>query len=110
MTHVISTGLICVFLILSAVSYIFHQATIEGVRALGFPDFFRIQLAILKIAASLVLMAPFIGMQVKEWAYVGVVLFLITAIVAHHVHDDPILFNMLNVLVFIVLITSYISR
>lgn len=54
----ISTSLIALFLLWSSYSYMFSKATIDGVRAMGFPDFFRIQLAILKILAILILVIP----------------------------------------------------
>ena len=90
------------------IPYFFSQATIEGVRELGFPDFLRIQLAVLKIIAVVVLLTPQIPMQVKEWAYVGVGLFFLTPIVAHAAHKDPIFINLINVSFIALLIVSNI--
>jgi len=104
----VSTTLVSAMLILSALSYFFHQNTIDGVRELGFPDFFRIQLAVLKLIAIVVLLLPFFSLQVKEWAYVGVALFYITAIVAHSAHKDPIAINLINLFFLILLIVSNI--
>ena len=61
-----STLLVCIMLLWSAYTYFFHKATIDGVKALGFPDFFRIQLAVLKIIAVAVLLVPQVPLQVKE--------------------------------------------
>ncbi len=93
-------------LVLSSLSYFFHQATIEGVRELGFPDFFRVQLAVLKLIAVLILMIPYCPLQIKEWAYAGVALFYLTAIVAHFVHKDPFFINLINVFFLGVLVVS----
>ena len=102
----ISTGLVVLFLLLSAWSYLFHQNTIIGIQELGFPDFFRIQLAVLKIIAAIVLVLPMISAQAKEWAYAGVGLFLITAIVAHWAHKDPAVLHFINLAVFALLVVS----
>lgn len=103
-----STILISVFLLLSSYTYFFSKSTIEGVKALGFPDFFRIQLAILKIIAVVLLLVPLVPVQVKEWTYAGVGLFLITALVAHIKHKDSILIMFLLIILFVVLCVSNI--
>ncbi len=103
----ITTGLISVYLLLSSYSYLFSDSTIEGIRALGFPDFFRIQLAILKIIAALLLIIPQIPAPIKEWAYAGIFFFIITAIIAHFAHKDPIALNLINLVIMGILFTSY---
>jgi hypothetical protein len=105
----ISTSLISVYLLLSAYSYFFSKSTIEGVRELGFPDFFRIELAILKIIAVLVLLIPSVPIQLKEWAYAGIGLFLLTAIVAHIAHKDHFGITLINLLFLVILIWSNYS-
>ena len=110
MTYWVSTGILAAFLSLSAASYLWHQPTIDGVRELGFPDFFRIQLAVLKFLAIPALLLPGMPLPLKEMAYAGVGLFLLTAIVAHAVHRDPIYFNVINVLLLGVLFASYLQN
>jgi len=66
-----STILISLFLTWSSYTYIFNKATISGIRELGFPDYFRIQLSILKVIAVILLLLPQIPIQYKEWAYSG---------------------------------------
>lgn len=109
MTYLISTGVLVLFLAASAASYLFSDSTIQGVRDLGFPDFFRIQLAVMKIAAAVVLALPIFPVLVKEWAYVGAALFIVTAFVAHFAHGDPIWLNLINVGLFAVLVVSYLN-
>jgi hypothetical protein len=96
MAYLISTALLCLALLASAASYLFHQPTIDGVRALGFPDHFRLQLAVLKLLAVLIIAVPSAPMLAKEWAYAGLAFFLLTAIVAHSVHGDPWTYNLAN--------------
>lgn len=104
----ITTILISAFLLWSAYTYLFSKSTIEGVRDLGFPDHFRMQLAILKIIAVAILLIPQIPMQIKEWAYVGVGLFFLTAIVAHTAHKDPFVITLINLVLVGLLIVSNI--
>ncbi len=96
-------------LVLSGGAYLSHQGTIEGVRELGFPDFFRIQLAFLKLLAVPTLLIPQVPHAAKEWAYSGVALFLLTAVVAHHAHGDPIALNLVNLCLFGILAASSAS-
>jgi len=102
----ISTFIISGFLLLSAYTYFFSIATINGLKELGFPDFFRIQLGVLKIIAVIVLLIPNIPTYVKEWGYAGVGFFLITAMVAHIAHRDSPMILVLLVLLFATLIVS----
>jgi len=104
----LSTTLVSAMLVASAFSYFLHQNTIDGIRDLGFPDFFRIQLAILKLLGVVILLFPFFSPQVKEWAYAGIALFYITAIVAHFAHNDPIFINLINLFFLALLIISNI--
>ncbi|MGH1413492.1 MAG: DoxX family protein [Pelagimonas sp.] len=106
MIYWISTGLVTAMLTMSALAYLLHKATIDGVRDLGFPDHFRIELAVLKLLAVIVLLAPQMPVPVKEWAYAGVALFFVTSIVAHTAHGDPWTFNLINVVLLLLLATS----
>ena len=108
MIYWICTGLVATFLTLSALSYLWHQPTMQGIRDLGFPDFFRIQLAVLKLLAIPALIMPGLPAPVREWAYAGVALFLLTAMVAHYAHGDPIALNLLNLVLMALLVVSYL--
>ena len=94
---------------ISAYNYLFHENTITGIRELGFPNFFRVQLAILKIIAVVVLLLPWIPIQIKEWAYAGTALFFITAIIAHHAHGDPLILDLINASFLVLLIISNLT-
>ena len=104
----ISTSLLSCFLIWSSYSYLLSKPTIEGIKELGFPDFFRIQLAVLKIIAVVILILPQVSIQYKEYAYIGVLLFFITAIVAHFAHKDPFYINLINLILIGILFISRI--
>ncbi len=103
-----ATSVVSLFLLWSTYTYLFSKATIDGVRALGFPDHFRVELAILKVIGVIVLLTPQISIQMKEWAYAGIGLFFITAIVAHTAHKDPIVITVINLLLIGILVVSNI--
>jgi hypothetical protein len=57
---------------------------------LGFPDYFRIQLTWMKIAGLVVLLLPMASARLKEWAYAGFTIVLVSAVIAHlAVGDGP---------------------
>ncbi|MEL7147079.1 MAG: DoxX family protein [Bacteroidota bacterium] len=104
----ISTIVTAAYLLWSSYAYLFSQSMIEGIKKLGFPDFFRIELAILKGIAVLVLVVPQIPLPVKEWAYAGIGLFYLTAMVAHIAHKDPFITSVFNIIILMILMTSYV--
>jgi hypothetical protein len=57
---------------------------------LGFPDYFRIQLSWMKLAGLVVLLLPMAPARLKEWAYAGFTIVLVSALIAHlAVGDGP---------------------
>jgi len=54
----------------------------EEFTRLGFPAYFRVELSLLKLAGILVLLLP-APARLKEWAYAGFAITLVSALVAH---------------------------
>lgn len=50
---------------------------------LGFPGYFRVELTWAKFAGLAVLLLPMIPARVKEWAYAGFAITLVSAVIAH---------------------------
>lgn len=50
---------------------------------LGFPPYFRVELAWAKFAGLAVLLLPMAPPRLKEWAYAGFAITLISAVIAH---------------------------
>ncbi len=50
---------------------------------MGFPPYFRIELAWAKIAGVLALLIPSLPNRIKEWAYAGFAITLVSALIAH---------------------------
>ena len=103
-------ALLCGFLLLSAGSYLFSASTIEGVRDLGFPDSFRLQLAALKLLAFAAMALPGVPVRAVEWAHVGVALFLVTALVAHVSHGDGIALSVVLLLLLTLVVLANLHR
>lgn len=80
-----------ILMLLSGVStapmYFTNQMFIETFHHLGYPDYFRIELGLLKIIGAIVLLLPMIPAKLKEWAYVGFAITFISAFIAHSVVD-----------------------
>jgi hypothetical protein len=104
----ISTGLFCAFLLLTGISYLTDPNFVNIYKHLGFPQYFRVELGIAKLAGVLILLIPQIPLRIKEWAYVGFGITLISGAIAHFNSGDPVGY-IINVLFFFTLLMiSYI--
>jgi hypothetical protein len=86
----IVTGLFC--LEMSFTAYyellVLPQAA-EAFTRLGFPaGFFRIELSWAKVAGVAALLIPMVPARLKEWAYAGFAINLVSALIAHISHGD----------------------
>ncbi len=59
----------------------------EGIRHLGYPEYFGAMLTVFKVLGALALIIPQIPSRVKEWAYAGFTFSLISAFVSHWAID-----------------------
>jgi hypothetical protein len=107
-TYWSTTGIFAVLMLASAILYLTVPEMDVTFRHLGFPSYFRIELAILKIAGTATLLLP-ISARLKEWAYAGFSITLVSACTAHVVRGDgldrvmgPIVFGLL-------LLASYLT-
>jgi len=79
----IFTGLFCLEMGFTAYYMLFRLP--EGAQAinrLGFPSYFRVELACAKLLGVAVLLAP-VPARLKEWAYAGFAINLVSALIAH---------------------------
>jgi len=103
-----ATGLIALMMVFSAYSYIAKPEIEAAFKHLGFPDYFRIELAVAKILGALVLIIPQIPVKIKEWAYAGFGITFISAAIAHISSGDPANIVTMPIIFLIVLIVSNI--
>jgi hypothetical protein len=77
-----ATGIIFLFDgVMPALSFQSEMAK-EGIRHLGYPDYFGVMLTAFKVLGALALIIPAIPKRVKEWAYAGFAIDFISAFVS----------------------------
>jgi hypothetical protein len=81
----------------------------EGIRHLGYPEYFGVLLTVFKILGSLALIIPKVPSRVKEWAYVGFGFDFISACVSHWVVDGFGGQTIFPLIVLGILVLSYTS-
>ncbi len=79
----------------------------EGIRHLGYPDYFGVALVVFKVLGALTLMIPAIPKRLKEWAYAGFVFDFLFASISHTVIDGWGFETIFPLLVLGVLLVSY---
>lgn len=107
-TYWITTSLISFMMLLSANAHFTRPQVAESFNRLGFPDFFRVELGVAKIIGAIVLLVP-LPNRVKEWAYAGFGITLISAAIAHIVYHDPVGNIIFPLAILGVLVASYIT-
>jgi len=104
----VSTGIISL-LNISGLFFINSQQAIEGAKHLGLPGWFNTELTIGKSIGGLILILPFIPKRIKEWAYVGLGIDTLSAVIAFVSVDGFAPLSFAPLIVFAILLTSYIS-
>jgi hypothetical protein len=90
-----ATGIVCAVMVFSAINFNLRNPVgpMKGAFAhLGFPDYFRIELTVAKICGVLALLIPGVPTKVKEFAYAGFAITLVSASIAHFSSGDGPLF------------------
>jgi DoxX-like family len=104
----VATALLALMMTFSAYAYLTQADIKMAFVRLGFPDYFRVELAIAKFLGAVVLLTPVAG-RVKEWAYSGFAITFISAFVAHLAVGDPAAMWMGPVVALILLAVSYVT-
>jgi hypothetical protein len=81
----------------------------EGIRHLGYPEYFGNALVVFKILGVIALIIPNVSNRIKEWVYAGFALNFIFACISHWAVDGLGGLTLLPLLFFAVLVTSYVS-
>ncbi len=85
----IVTVLFCVQIGFTGYAQLRLPQVAEAFTHLGFPDYFRVELALAKLLGVALLLAP-VHARLKEWAYAGFAITLVSALIAHFaVGDGP---------------------
>jgi DoxX-like family len=85
----IATALFCLQIGFTAYAQLYLPQVAGAFTHLGFPDYFRVELAWAKLLGVMLLLAP-VPARLKEWAYAGFAINLGSALIAHlSVGDGP---------------------
>lgn len=104
----ISTSILFIMIAPSAYTYLTLPEMIENFKRLGFPDYFRIELAFAKTIGVTLLLIP-VGKRIKEWIYAGFFIVFVSAVIAHIASGDPISDTIPPIIALTLLIISYIT-
>jgi hypothetical protein len=105
----ITTGIIFVLMFASAANFAFNPSQRDAFSHFGLPDWFRIELSVAKFAGSLCLVLPRVPRVVREFAYAGFAITIVSADVAHLSSGDPAWFILAHGTFLAILIVSYLK-
>jgi DoxX-like family len=106
-TYWTTTAMVAVIMLWSAFNFSFNEEMKGGFAHLGLPGWFRIELTVAKILGALALLIPMIPSRIKEFAYFGFALTIISASIAHLSSGDGILHGLEPLLFLGILAVSY---
>jgi VIT1/CCC1 family predicted Fe2+/Mn2+ transporter len=101
-----TNSLFCLGMLMSAIQYLTKPEMKAAFSHLGYPSYFRVELAIAKILGVFVLVFPIFGV-LKEWAYAGFTITLVSAMIAHLNRKDPPKRVMMPFIFLVLLMASY---
>ncbi|WP_339877559.1 DoxX family protein [uncultured Algoriphagus sp.] len=80
----------------------------EGIRHLGYPEYFGVALVVFKVGGALILMIPKFPKRVKEWAYAGFTFDFIFACISHFAVDGFGFQTIFPLIILAILMVSYV--
>jgi hypothetical protein len=104
----VSTVIVSLMMLFSAYMYLTSDEVKAGFIHLGFPSYFRVELAVAKMLGAAVLLIPAVPGKLKEFAYFGFALTFISAFIAHISGGDPASVAIRPLIFLAVLAVSYI--
>lgn len=104
-----TTALVAFGVITSGFLYFTSQQMIDEFKHFGFPNYFRMELGTAKILGGLAIILPKISNRIKEWAYAGLGICFISALITHSAVRDPFIALIGPFIFLILLIISYIN-
>jgi hypothetical protein len=80
----------------------------EGIRHLGYPEYFGNALVVFKILGVIALVVPQVPKRLKEWAYAGFVFDFLFASISHYAVDGFDFQTVFPLLILGILMVSYV--
>ena len=81
----------------------------EGIKHLGYPEYFGNALVVFKVLGTLALIIPQVPKRLKEWAYAGFAFDFIFASISHFAVDGIDFQGFFPLIVLAILIVSYVT-
>jgi hypothetical protein len=81
----------------------------EGIKHLGYPEYFGNALVVFKILGVLALIIPQVPGRIKEWAYAGFAFDFIFASISHFAVDGIDFQGFFPLIVLAILVVSYVT-
>ncbi len=103
-----TTGVFSLMMLFSAYMYFTAPQAKAAFEHLGFPDYFRIELGTAKALGAFALLLPFVPKGIKQFAYAGFTINLISASIAHASTGDPAQEIVTPLVLLLILIASFI--
>jgi hypothetical protein len=103
-----ATGIVAAVMTLSAATFFLNPQMKDAFAHFGLPDWFRIELTIAKLLGVLALLVPATPGRLREFAYFGFALTIVSACVAHISSGDGILRGLEPLVFFVFLTISYV--
>ena len=107
-TYWATTGIVGLMMLFAGYSYLTQDAIRQAFHHLGFPDYFRIELAVAKLIGAVLLLVP-LTIRIKEWVYAGFAITFISAFIAHTASGDPISNQISPIIAILLLVVSYVT-
>jgi hypothetical protein len=106
----VTTIIIATLMLWSAYNFAFGPTQADAFRHLGLPNWFRWELTVAKALGGLAILVPLVPGKVKEFAYFGFGLTLVSASIAHLSSGDSAWFVLAHATFFGILLVSYAYR
>jgi len=103
-----TTGIVVGIMLWSAINFAFNPAMKGAFTHFGLPNWFRIELTVAKFLGAFALLIPGIPRMIKDFAYAGFAITLMSAPIAHLSSGDPIFYEIGHATFFICLVVSYL--
>ena len=105
----ISTGLFSLIMLVIVSGYLTSGQLKAAFSNLGFPEYFRTELAVAKFAGVIGLLLPMVKGRVKEWLYAGFTITLCSGFITHYAASQAAGALILPSIMLAILIVSYIT-
>jgi len=105
----LTTGLFSLWMLSNAYAYLTSAEAKRLCVHFGFPDYFRQELAVAKLLGVIVLVLPGLKGRIKEWAYAGFVITVLSGFIAHLASGDSLAGSASALMALLLVVVSYTS-